>query len=37
MAAGDQLTVTVWNPQTLVSASLSATVSAQVETGSRRR
>jgi hypothetical protein len=37
MAAGDQLTVTVWNPQTLASASSSVTVSAQDETRSRRR
>lgn len=37
MAAGDQLTVTVWNPQTLASASLSVTVNAQDETGSRGR
>lgn len=29
MAAGDQLTVTVWNPQTLVSATLTVTVAAQ--------
>ena len=29
MAAGDQLTVTVWNPQTLLSASSTVTVQAQ--------
>lgn len=29
MAAGDQLTVTVWNPQTLVSTSLTVPVAAQ--------
>jgi hypothetical protein len=29
MAAGDQLTVTVWNPQTLSSASLTVTVAGQ--------
>jgi hypothetical protein len=33
MAAGDQLTVTVWNPQTLGTASVSVSVAAQA--GSR--
>jgi len=37
MAAGDQLSVTVWNPQTLASASASVTVAAQNDAGASRR
>jgi hypothetical protein len=35
MAAGDQLTVTVWNPQTLVSATMTVTVAAQSDAARR--
>ena len=37
LAAGDQLTVTVWNPQTLNSASSTVTVAAQSDTAPRQR
>jgi hypothetical protein len=37
MAAGDQLAVTVWNPQTLKSASTTVVVAAQTGAGTVRR
>ena len=37
MAAGDQLTVTVWNPQTMTSASSTVTVAAQGSAGTGRK
>jgi len=37
LAAGDQVTVTVWNPQTLASASASITVAAQSGDAAVRR
>jgi hypothetical protein len=36
MAAGDQLAVTVWNPQTLAKATVSVPVAAQSDAGPRR-
>jgi hypothetical protein len=37
MAVGDQVTVTVWNPQTMVPASASVVVAAQSGSGDGRR